>query len=55
MGNKTLRKIFFLCDSYIHVLGHIEFDTSDVRHQDRGLEGKWDVDDQSKDRSSLKM
>lgn len=45
----------FLWDSYIHVLGYIEFDTSDVRHQERGLEGKWDVDNQSKDRSSLKM
>lgn len=54
VGTKMLRKIFSW-DSYIHVLGYIEFDTSDVRHQERGLEGKSDVDNQSKDRSSLKM
>lgn len=36
---------------YIYVLGHIEFDVA-VRHQGGGLEGKWDMDSQSGDRSN---
>lgn len=36
---------------YIYVLGHIEFDVA-VRHQGGGLEGKWDMDSQSVDRSN---